>query len=547
MGLVVDKRMSAELREVCAVRSDGTYMFARSYESEPWLLSELEVLERLKVIPEETGRRISNIEEIRAAWQGAAGSREGGEDEGSRKIRQRLEDALKVAAKARASDLVIETDGVSCRIHAIINDRRFRIGDPWRAEEGQRAMRKIFFLKEQGSQQTSYQEREFQGFAVRNSGGVRLPDKVSGLRGERGPNEPSGEHMFLRLFYSDTLEQVSLEKLGFDSEQRDVLERMCRTLRGATIVGGETGDGKSTTLATCLLLQQRIFDHSLNLVTVEDPVEVRIPGAVQLSVSTAASGDQRDAAFGDALRHFCRINPGSGMVSEIRDKEAARQVMRFVDTGHQVWTTIHAGNANGIVFRLLDLGVPVEQVCNVGNLSLLMKQTIVSVLCEECRRPAVDAVPGWVISDLGTEEVFVRNQDGCATCRRGGGVETAAWAGYRERRAVAEMIQPDARYFEYVRRGEPNLAQHHWVQELGGVPVHQRVRDLVLEGMVDPLDALAKGMTLHPTAVPEVVGGKSPGKPPGKPPEFPRREPGSMPRDSVAATAGPVAIGGRNR
>lgn len=538
MDLVVDKRMSPELRQVCAVQSDGTYLFARSYESEPWLLSELEVLERLKAIPRESERRIADIEEIRSAWSGTDGASEFDEDEESRKIRQKIESALDIAAQARASDLVIETDDLSCRIHAIINDRRFPIGDPWRAEEGQRAMRKLFFLKEQGSQQTSYQEREFQGFAVRSSGGVRMPDKVSGLRGERGPNEPAGEHMFLRMFYSDTLAQVSLEKLGFDADQRGVLERMCRTLRGATIIGGETGDGKSTTLATCLLLQQRIFGNSLNLVTVEDPVEVRIPGAVQLSVSTAATGTLRDAAFGDALRHFCRINPGSGMVSEIRDKEAARQVMRFVDTGHQVWTTIHAGDANGIVFRLLDLGVPVEQLCNAGNLSLLMKQTIVSMLCDECKRPAVDVVPEWVLSDLGTEDVFVRNAEGCESCGRDGGVVARAWAGYRGRQAVAEMILPDADYLEFVHRGEPNLARHHWVQELGGVPVQQRVRDLVLAGLVDPLDALAKGMLLYSPA------DKNAGAE-----QMPRglvtREPGVMPRAAVATTEGRVVTGGR--
>ena len=541
MDLVVDKRMSPELRQVCAVQRDGTYLFAKSYESEPWLLSELEVLERMKAIPRESGRRIADIEEIRSAWSGTDGASECDEDEESRKIRQKIEGALDIAAQARASDLVIETDDMACRIHAIINDRRFPIGDPWRAEEGHRAMRKLFFLKEQGSRQTSYQEREFQGFAVRSSGGVRLPDKVSGLRGERGPNEPAGEHMFLRLFYSDTLSQVSLEKLGFDAEQRSVLERMCRTLRGATIIGGETGDGKSTTLATCLLLQQRIFENALNLVTVEDPVEVRIPGAVQLSVSTAATGTLRDAAFGDALRHFCRINPGSGMVSEIRDKEAARQVMRFVDTGHQVWTTIHAGDANGIVFRLLDLGVPMEQICNVGNLSLLMKQTIVSVLCDECKSPAEGQVPEWVLSDLGTKDVFVRNSAGCAACGEVRGVVSRAWAGYRERRAVAEMIQPDAAYLEYVRRGEPNLARRYWVQELGGIPVQQRVRDLVLAGIVDPLDALAKGMMLHSTidscAGVAQVSGKARG--------LGTRETGVMSRAVIAATGGRVVTGGR--
>ena len=129
------------------------------------------------------------------------------------------------------------------------------------------------------------------------------------------------------------------------------------------------------------------------------------------------------------------------MVSEIRDKEAARQVMRFVDTGHQCWTTIHAGDANGIVFRLPDLGVPAELVCNVGNLALLMKQAIVTELCEGCRMPATGTLPHWLTSDLQTDEVFVRNPEGCSKCRKGTGLAAVASSGYRRRRAVAAALR----------------------------------------------------------------------------------------------------------
>ena len=491
MDVVLDKRMSAELKDVFVPFADGMRWFAEGYDREPWVHSEIAVLERQKAIPRLTERRIVELEEIRAI-RTSARMVDGASDETGR----RIEGALIVAAGARASDLVLEVGEASGRACAIVNDRKYQIGDKWRAEEMRRAMRKLFFLKEGGSQQTTYQERANQGFSIRNPEGIRMPTKVSALRGERGASEPAGEHMFLRLFYSDTLVNVSLERLGFAQAEREVLERQCRTLRGATVIGGVTGDGKSTTLATCLVLQQRIFDGLLNMVTVEDPVEQIIEGAIQIAVSTAAGGAGRDEAFASALRHFCRINPAVGMVSEIRDMEAARQVMRFVDTGHQVWTTIHAGDANGIVFRLLDLGVPPEQVCNVGNLSLLIKQTIVSELCEGCRRPAGGKLPHWMASDLGTDEVFVRNEAGCAQCRKGAGIATSAWSGYRRRRAVAEMITPDAKYLEFVRRGEPNLAARYWVDELGGVPVHRRVRDLVLGGAVDPNDALAKGMVL---------------------------------------------------
>ena len=495
MDLIRHKRVSEALQGVCAVFEDGSYWYGKGYDREPWVRSEIAVLRNAGIFPKPTGKELMELKEIKVIWEGAKVA-DDETDEESRKVRRKVEQALRIAGEAKASDLVIETGEAACRVSAIVNDRKYRIGDEWTLEEGMRAMRKLFFIKEAGSQQTSYQEREFQGFAVRDRTKLAFPKGVGSLRGERGPSEPYGEHMFLRLLPAGTMDGMTLEKLGFEEEMIEILERQCRTLRGATVVGGVTGDGKSTSLATCLTLQQRIFDEALNLVTVEDPVEIHIPGAVQLSVSTAAKGEKRDEAFGNALRHFCRINPAVGMVSEIRDKETARQVMRFVDTGHQVWTTIHAGDANGIVFRLLDLGVPVEQVCNVGNLSLLMKQTIVSILCDGCRVPANGHLPEWVVKDLETDEVFVRNPEGCAKCRQGKGLAAQAWSGYAKRKAVAEIIQPDAKYLSYVRRGEPNQATRHWIDELAGVPVHWRVRALVLDGLVDPLDALAKGLVL---------------------------------------------------
>ena len=492
MELVKCPELSAESQEKCAVFKDGLYWFGHSYDHDPELLGEIAILKRRRKLPAETRREIVGLDQIAEARKGVSRV-SGGNDEALRKF----EHALRVAADARASDLVLDSDGVTCRVDALVNDRRHLIGDPWRAQEGERVMRAVFYVKEPGSGQTSIQARSYQGFAVRHGGTMfRLPESVSGLRGERGPSEPIGEHMFLRIFYSDALKNASLEALGFSRGECEVLERMYRTLRGAIIIGGVTGDGKSTTLATCLILQQEVFGQALNLVTVEDPVEYKLRRAIQLSVSTSASGHNRHEAFAQALRHFCRINPGSGMVSEIRDEETARQVMRFVDTGHQVWTTIHAGDANGIVFRLLDLGVPTEQACNAGNIALLMKQTIVSELCGECRRDGRKVVPAWLARDLGTDEIFVRNLEGCRACSKGSGIQKKAHAGYAKRRAVAEMILPDAEYLARVRRGEPNEAARYWMDELGGIPVHRRVRDLVLEGLVDPEDALSKGLVL---------------------------------------------------
>ena len=136
--------------------------------------------------------------------------------------------------------------------------------------------------------------------------------------------------------------------------------------------------------------------------------------------------------------HFCRVHPASGMVSEIRDADAAREVLQFIDTGHQVWTTIHVHSANAILFRLLDMGVSPAEVCKPGNVVLLMKQTLlprlpdwarsssclVSVLKESVR--AVELTGCW--RNLGVSRVVRRNVTRPAD-RGNGGAERVATAG----------------------------------------------------------------------------------------------------------------------
>ena len=93
------------------------------------------------------------------------------------------------------------------------------------------------------------------------------------------------------------------------------------------------------------------------------PGGIRDSGAIQIAVPTTGVGEDRAKHFARALMHFVRIHPAVGMVSEVRDAEAAREVLQFIATGHQVWTTIHVADANGILFRMLDMGVEAAEVC----------------------------------------------------------------------------------------------------------------------------------------------------------------------------------------
>lgn len=410
------------------------------------------------------------------------------------------------AAAVRASDVMFQAErGGKCAVYAIVNDRKLRVGRHFSEEEGRQLMGKIFHMKEEGSAQTSYQDREFQGFSVR-AGKLPLPPSVSGLRCQRGPHEPDGDHLVARLFYKDTVKHdASLEGLGFEGEEVAVFEEIRLGLHGGIFVGGSTGDGKTTTLATNLMLQMREWEGQLNLVTIEDPVEIVIPGALQIAVATSGVGEDRSLNFQEALMHFCRIHPASGMVSEIRDVDAARQVLQFIDTGHQVWTTIHVHSANAILFRLIDMGVGVAEVCKPGNIKLLMKQTLLPRLCPACAgtEPQGREVPDWMAARIrGWPDVRFRNVDGCAACKRKGGGTLAdeAWGGYGKQTVVAEMIRPDGEYLEFVRQRDPVGAWRHWCDSMGGTPIGEKMWELVRRGTIDPFDAMRKGAKVQDTS-----------------------------------------------
>ena len=499
MRLVTSPRIDRRVRDVCAIFDDGTVWLAEGYDIDVDVLTKLALLRAAGLVPPERVREVRPIGDIAKAWREANVALEPGDEHGAReadgRARQLVEEGLRRAAEVRASDLVFLTNDTAARMYLIVNGRRYQLGDAMRVEEGLSAMRVAFYVKEEGSEQTSYQERTTQGFAIRDSNRLHVPEGVVAVRGERGRSEPRGQHLYMRLFYHDAVDVQGLEELGFTDAECQVLARVRGTLRGAVMIGGETGSGKSTTVAVCLERQQEEFGGTLNVVTVEDPVEYPIRGAVQTAVSTAAQGEDRGKAFARALMHFCRINPSSGMVSEIRDAEAARQVMRFVDTGHQVWTTIHADSANGIVFRLLDFGVPPAQLCKPGNFALLMRQVLVPVLCEACRLPAKGRLPRWLEREIETSEgLFVRNPKGCYACRREAAIGDLAWRGYSKSTVVAEMIIPDEGYLEFVRERDPIGALRYWREALGGVPVEERIAGLIDAGMVDPADAVAKGM-----------------------------------------------------
>lgn len=510
-GLVVWDRMDDEFRTVCAVWADGRCLIAEGYGADAHVREVLGALRTTGAVPARLRERIVPLERIAAAWGRGKGG--GLLELADPRTVERVFDGFAKVVEAEGDDLAIEVGAEDTRVKVCVNDRKIQIGKPLTVKEGELMIEHLMYGRDEGSGQTGTVLQSFQGFSATASE-LKLPGEIGALRCERGPHA-GGQHLFARLLGGDRLKEgTTLQDLGFGDDVAEIFREIRMSQYGGIFLGGSTGDGKTTSIATNLNLQMAEHDYELNLVTVEDPVEIRIRGAIQIAVPTSGFGKQRSKHFQQALMHFVRMHPAVGMVSEIRDRMGAQQVLQFIDSGHQIWTTIHVHSANGILFRLLDLGVKPSEVVKKGNVRLLMKQTLIGGLCANCclERPAGGKeLPRGLMAVLGPEVRF-RNPEGCRLCRKEGRSELwlDAWAGYgRGRQAVAEWIVPDDGYLEFVRRNEAIKAWHYWMDELGGETIGTKLWKLVGAGAVDPFDALKKGAQV--AEAPAALGRPPPG------------------------------------
>ena len=185
-----------------------------------------------------------------------------------------------------------------------------------------------------------------------------------------------GEKVVIRLLdYSAT--QASLESLGFAEENLNKLKEAMNKPNGIILVTGATGSGKSTTVYSILQSLNRV---ERNIITVEDPVEMKIAGINQVQTMSEIG-----LTFASALRSILRQDPDIIMIGEIRDNETARIAVRASITGHLVLSTIHTNNSLTTIERLVDMDV--ERYLLGSALEALVSQRLCKKLCPKCRRP----------------------------------------------------------------------------------------------------------------------------------------------------------------
>src|SRR3954471_17337650 len=219
-----------------------------------------------------------------------------------------------------------------------------------------------------------------------------------------------GENIVLRVLDREK-SIISLDRMGLPAEVTDRLGIMLARPEGILIVTGPTGSGKTTTLYSLLA---QVNDETVNIMTLEDPVEYPLTLMRQTSVNEVARMD-----FANGIRSIMRQDPDIILVGEVRDKETAEMAFRAAMTGHQVFTTLHTNSALGAFPRLLDIGIQPDIMA--GNIIGVIAQRLVRTLCAQCKDTyAPTREDRMLLGELADQVTELYRSVGCHQCHNKG-------------------------------------------------------------------------------------------------------------------------------
>jgi general secretion pathway protein E len=238
-----------------------------------------------------------------------------------------------------------------------------------------------------------------------------------------------GEDAVLRVLdkqslYESTRQQLSLDSLGFESDDIRTLRRLSHEPYGMLLVTGPTGSGKTTTLYAAIT---EINNGQDKIITIEDPVEYQLPGVLQIPVN-----EKKGLTFARGLRSILRHDPDKIMVGEIRDPETANIAVQSALTGHLVFTTVHANNVFDVIGRFMHMNVDLFSF--VSALNAILAQRLVRLVCPHC---AEDYRPEPALL---RESGLTEEQAGSFRFRAGRGCRECRGSGFKGRKAIAELM-----------------------------------------------------------------------------------------------------------
>ncbi len=294
---------------------------------------------------------------------------------------------------------------------------------------------------------------------------VRLKDGTVDIRISTMPAQ-YGESVVMRLL-SQSTGMLDLEKMKMPAPMLAALRRAIDKPSGMILVTGPTGSGKTTTLYGAL---NALNSTERKIITVEDPVEYRLPGLNQVQVM-----EKIDLGFDRVLRAALRQDPDVILVGEIRDKATAEIGLRAAMTGHLVLSTLHTNDAASTPARLIDMGVPRWMVAL--SLQLVVAQRLVRTLCQACAVPH-EPTPQehtWLRSLLGAEadNATYKFGKGCPDCNH---------SGFRGRTGVYEFLEMNLGLIDALNHPEPGVFAKAARAHMGGHTLRRDAARLVVEG-----------------------------------------------------------------
>jgi type II secretory ATPase GspE/PulE/Tfp pilus assembly ATPase PilB-like protein len=288
-----------------------------------------------------------------------------------------------------------------------------------------------------------------------------------------------GEKLSLRIL--DQANSVSrLEDLGMRRQIQEGIRSVISQPHGLFLCCGPTGAGKSTTLYAAI---NALDSYQQNIITVEDPVEYKMANVTQIEINTKAG-----QTFGGSLRSILRQDPDVVMIGEIRDEETAKIACQAANTGHMVFSTVHANDTLSALYRLTDLGV--EPFLLSSALSGILGQRLVRKLCDDCKeayKPSAETLkqlglPGDKVSDF--HRPPANSEIACPTC---------AGLGYRGRVGVYELFVVTDRIRDMIREGAQLTAIRAEARKNGMLYLKEEGLRLVVKG-VTSLDELLENV-----------------------------------------------------
>ena len=282
----------------------------------------------------------------------------------------------------------------------------------------------------------------------------------------------TGEKTVIRILAKNDA-NLNRSYLGISDHNNELIDKMIMVPQGICLISGPTGSGKTTTLYT--LLSEKNSPET-NIITVEDPVEIRIPGLNQVQVNVKAG-----MTFASGLRSILRQDPDIILVGEIRDGETAEIAMRAAITGHLVFSTIHTNDAVSSINRLIDMGLEPYMVNSA--LVGVVSQRLVRRICTNCRESYEPDEYEIELLHLEPGQKIYRGK-GCTDCNE---------KGYKGRIAIHEIVVMTKKMKSLIEKRASEEEMRQLAVTEGTQMLQDSARDLVLEGITtaDELNRVA--------------------------------------------------------